>query len=448
MTSTVSIERTVVDRVITEVERLKNDLVETVSAAVKIPSVNPKYPGQVYEDVVGGEGEVSKFMAKIYEGLGCKVDLFAIEPGRENAVGVLKGTGGGRSLIYNGHVDVVPPGDPSNWKSGDPFSGRIDKDRIWGRGATDMKGGVVAQAMAVKALQAAGIELKGDLILESEVGEEVMDHRCGTTAIIERGYRADAAVVSEPSSPPEPLAVVPITPGLWWFSVTVPGKATHASMRAQTMRPGGQGSKVGVNAIDKGVALFQAMRQLEDEWGLSKSHPLFSPGHFTIHPGVVTGGPQGVLVPFFVSEFMTIEYCVWYHPDQDPEDVKREIEEHIQRFAQIDPWLREHPPHIEWKLNWPASKVDPSHPIVKAVQDAHEMAAVGTRFAGRPPIRGFAAVEDTSFLNIGGIPAISYGAGDLRVAHADDEYIMIDELLTSCKTFATLAMEWCGYAST
>ena len=113
MTSTVSIERTVVDRVITEVERLKDDLVETVSATVKIPSVNPKYPGQVYEDVVGGEGEVSKFMAKIYEGLGCKVDLFAIEPGRENAVGVLKGTGGGRSLIYNGHVDVVPPGIPA-----------------------------------------------------------------------------------------------------------------------------------------------------------------------------------------------------------------------------------------------------------------------------------------------------------------------------------------------
>ena len=155
-----------------------------------------------------------------------------------------------------------------------------------------------------------------------------MDHECGVTATVKRGYMADAAVVSEPSAPPAPLAVIPVSPGLLWFSVTVPGKATHASMRGPTMRAGGDMS-VGVNAIDKGVFIFQALRQLEDEWGLTKQHPLFSPGHFTLHPGVVTGGPYGVLVPFVISEFMTIEYCVWYHPDEDPEDVKREIETHI-----------------------------------------------------------------------------------------------------------------------
>ena len=108
---------------------------------VRIESVNPKYPGQVYDEVVGGEGEVGKFVGEIYRAIGCEVDLFAVEPGRENAVGVLKGAGGGRSLIYNGHVDVVPPGDPANWKSGSPFSGKIDGDRVWGRGSTDMKRG-------------------------------------------------------------------------------------------------------------------------------------------------------------------------------------------------------------------------------------------------------------------------------------------------------------------
>ena len=82
----------------------------------------------------------------VYEALGADVDLWAIEPGRENAVGVIPGQGGGRSLIYNGHVDVVPPGDPAKWKSGDPFSGRIDGDRVWGRGSTDMKAGILAQA--------------------------------------------------------------------------------------------------------------------------------------------------------------------------------------------------------------------------------------------------------------------------------------------------------------
>jgi acetylornithine deacetylase/succinyl-diaminopimelate desuccinylase family protein len=439
------IDTEVRSRVLTEVESQREALLQAVAKAVQIESVNPKYPGQVYDEVVGGEGEVSKFVATFYEELGCEVDLFAVEPGRENAVGLWRGTGGGRSLIYNGHVDTVPPGNPDNWKSGSPYSGKIDSDRIWGRGSTDMKGGVLAQAFAALAIRTAGLRLQGDLILEAEVGEEVMDHECGTTAILKRGYKADAALVSEPSAPPDALAIVPITPGLWWFSVTVRGKPTHASMRGETFRAGGLGPQVGVNAIDKGVFIFQAIRQLEDVWGQTKRHPLFSPGHFTIHPGVLTGGSIGVLIPFLVSEFMTIEYCIWYHPDERPEDVRREVEEHIADAARLDPWLREHPPELEWKLNWPASVVDADHPIVAAVADAHERAAEGTRFAGRPPIRGFAAVEDTAFLNIGGVPAISYGPGDIRVAHADDEYVLIDELLTATKTYAMLALDWCGF---
>lgn len=445
MSGTGETESAIRARVFAEVDRLRDDLIEAVSVAVRIPSVNPKYPGEVYEEVVGGEGAVSRFMANLYERSGCAVDLFAVEPGRENAVGVLKGAGGGRRLIFNGHVDVVPPGDAATWTSGDPFSGRIEADRIWGRGATDMKGGLIAQAFAAHALREAGLRLRGDLILEAVVGEEVMDHECGTTATVKHGYTADAAVVAEPSAPPDPLAVVPITPGLWWFTVTVAGKSTHSSMRGQTFRAGGLGAEVGVSAIDKGVYLFQAIRQLEDEWGQSKRHPLFASGHFSISPGAVAGGPRGVRGVAFVPAIMATEYCCWYHPDDDPEAVRQEIEQHIARAATLDPWLRAHPPTVEWKQNWPASRVDPAHPICEALQDAHELAAAGTRFAGRPPIRGFAAVEDTSFLNRGGIPAISYGPGDLRVAHADDEYVLIDELLTACRAYAALAMAWCGY---
>lgn len=434
------------DQVIEKVHGLRDALVEAVGEAVRIPSVNPRYPGQVYDDVVGGEGAVSRYVAGIYEQIGCEVDVFAIEPGRDNAVGTLRGRGGGRSLIFNGHIDVVPPGDLGAWTSGDPYSGRHDGDRIWGRGSTDMKGGVLAQAFAAMALREAGVELAGDLILEAVAGEEVMNHDIGTTAVVERGYRADAAVVAEPSAPPAPLAVVPVTPGLLWFSLTVRGKASHASMRAEAIRAGGLGSAVAVSAIDKGVAMFMAIRELEEQWGQTKRHELFAPGHFTIHPGVVTGGPEGVLVPFVVSEFMTTEYCVWYHPDDDPADVRAEIEQHVARAAQLDPWLREHPPEFEWKLTWPAARVAADHPIVSATLDAHELAAVGTAYAGRPEVRGFAAVEDTSFLCAAGIPAISYGPGDIRVAHAADEYVLVDELMTACCTYALLAMSWCGVA--
>src|SRR5579885_1714170 len=174
MAQTMDTDSAIIGRVLGGIDGLKDELVETVSAAVRSPSVNPKYPGQVYADVVGGEGQVSRLMSGLYERIGCAVDLFAIEPGRENAVGVWKGAGGGRSLIYNGHVDVVPPGDPANWRSGDPFSGRVDADRIWGRGSTDMKCGVLAQSFAARAIDRAGLRLDGDLILEAEVGEEVM----------------------------------------------------------------------------------------------------------------------------------------------------------------------------------------------------------------------------------------------------------------------------------
>ncbi len=134
---------------------------------------------------------------------------------------------------------------------------------------------------------------------------------------------------------------------------------------------------------------------------------------------------------------MTIEYCCWYHPDEDPEDVKREIEDARRCGPRSSTrGSREHPPVIEWKLNWPPFSVDPDHPICHAIADAHELAAAGTRFAGRPEVHGFAAVEDVSFLNLGGVTAVSYGPGDLRVAHADDEYVLIDELVTATKTYA------------
>ncbi len=431
------------NEVLARVDDLRDELLDAIVKAVRIESVNPKYPGQVYDDVVGGEGQVSRFMGEMYRSAGAEVDLFAVEPGRENAVGTIKGAGGGRSLIYNGHVDVVPVGDLDAWTSGSPFSGKLDGDRIWGRGSTDMKSGILAQAFAARALCDAGVRLRGDLILESVVGEESMDHECGVTATVKRGYRADAAVVSEPSAPPHPLAVVPVSPGLLWFSVTVSGKATHSSMRGQTFRAGGQGSEVGVNAIDKGFIVFQALRALEDEWGLTKQHPLFPPGHFTIHPGVVTGGPRGVLVPFFIAEFMTTEYCVWYSPSDDPDDVKREIEATLERAAQGDAWLREHAPAVEWKLHWPANTPDADE-ITEAVVQAHESAAGATRFAGRPPLAGFAAVEDATFLTLGGTPAISYGPGDIRVAHAADEFVLVDEVMCATRTFAALAMDWCG----
>ena len=429
------------ERVWAAVERLRPEIVDTLSAAIRIPSINPNYPGQDYAAVVGGEGRVSRLFADVYAAAGCEVDVFGLVEGRENAVGRLRGTGGGRSLIYNGHVDVVPPDPAEEWVDADPWSGRVADGRVWGRGASDMKSGIVAQAFAARALREAGIALRGDLILEAVVGEENMEHLLGTTACIDRGYRADAAIVSEASGPPVPLAVCPVSPGAFLFTVTVEGKATHSSMRGETLAPGGRGERVGVSAIDRLLVVYEALRRLEQEWESTKRHPLFEPRHFSIMPGVIRAWPKTGPVTGGTPDRAFMEVVAWAHPDDDAEVVHAEVEACISRAAEADSWLAGHPPRVEWTHHWPRSSLDPSHPIVAATARAHEQAT------GRPAvIRGFGAVEDTTFFNAAGIPAISYGPGDLRVAHAIDESVDIEEVVTATATFALLAAEWCGVA--
>ena len=430
--------------VLDAIDGMQDEIVNAVSELVQIRSINPGYPGTDYQAEVGGETEANRYLARHYQQLGLKVDLWEVEPKRANLAGVWQGAGGGRSLLFNGHIDTVPTGLPEKWKSGHPLSGKVEGGRIYGRGSCDMKGPLVSQMMAVKAIQAVGLRLKGDLTLSATAGEENMDSATiGAGDLPKRGYRADAAVVSEPSAPPHPLAVVPVSPGLWWVSVTVEGKTSHASTRGETFRAGGLGAEVAVNAIDKGVYLVNAIRKLEDEWGLTKKHPLFKPGHFTMLPGVISGGPHGVQVPFFISDYCTIEYCLWYHPQDTPQEVRQEFENYLRHACELDEWLRHHPPKVEWKVNWPAFSVDPGHAICQAMATAHGEAAQGTRFDVPAKFAGFYAVCDAAFLNPQGIPSIVYGPGSILVAHAADEYVEIDELVVATKAYALLVMDWC-----
>lgn len=430
------------DAVRAAVERLREPIVETLSDLIRIPSITPNYPGLVPEEHLGREGDVSRRLAAEWERAGCTVDVFGAVVGRENAVGVFRGTGGGRSLILNGHVDVVPAGPAHEWHDGEPWSGRVADGRVWGRGATDMKGGLVAQAFAVRALHDARVRLAGDVILHAAVGEEMMEHQFGTTACIERGPRADAAIVAEATAPPSPLAVAPVTPGVLWCTISVEGRATHASMRGVTLRPSVDDREpLGVSAVDKIVLLHAALADLERRWARTKLHPLFDRGHFSILPGVIVGSPKSGLVPFMVPDEARLEVVIWSHPDETAEQVHAEIGACIRDAAAGDAWLREHPPVVTWRHHWPRSALAADHPIVTATARAHE------RATGTPAtIAGFAAVDDATWFNAAGIPAITYGPGDLRAAHAVDESVSIDEVMTATTTFALLALDWCGRA--
>jgi acetylornithine deacetylase len=424
------------------VDALAGDLVAAAAGALRIPSVNPRYPGEVYEDHVGGEGAVTALLAELHARAGCTVDRFGLEPGRENCVGTLAGAGGGRSLILNGHVDVVPPGPVEEWTGGDPWSGRVADGRLWGRGACDMKAAVVAQAFAALALREAGVTLRGDLVLQAVVGEETMEHGLGTTACVERGHRADGAIVGEASNPPAPLCVYPATPGVLRCIITIHGRRAHPGMRGRTIHAGGGGWDVGVNAIDRAFVIYEALARLEREWALTKVHPLFPPGQFGIQPGVFVGSPRGQLDPFFIPDHATLDYIVIHHPDESEAAVRAEIEAVVAAAAATDGWLRAHPPECDWVHAWPPSSVDPGHPLVAAACAAHEASA------GEPAlVGGWTAVHDGTYLNAAGIPAIGYGPGDLRHAHAPDERVAIDELVAATRTYALLAADWCGVTS-
>lgn len=434
------VQKSVSDGLTQQIDKMKPEIIATLGKMVTLQSINPRYPGVDVDKVLGGERQVNEQFKPILEGCGCKTDMFEMAPKRTNLVGVLKGTGGGRSLILNGHVDTVPFGRIDEWKWGDPLSAKIVDGKMYGRGSTDMKSGDVAMIKAVEAIGKAGYKLKGDVVITLVVGEETMDHELGTTACIKRGYKADAAIVTEPSAPIHRLGVIPVTPGLWWFKIKIKGKITHVGNRSELIRAGGGGKKVGVNAVEKAIRVIQALQELEQQWGITKQHSLFRPGFFSIHPGVVMGGPTGVNIPFIVSDYCDIDYAMWYHPSETPEQVRKEVEDYVLAAAQLDDWLRENPPTFEWKLSWPPNTVPLDHPITKTMAAGHEAAT------GQPAkFSGFHAASDVTFLGWAGIPGVIYGPGDLAVAHAIDEFVETEDVVTATKGLAHAVLDWCGY---
>jgi acetylornithine deacetylase len=425
------------------IDAARDDIVHTLQELIRVPSINPNYPH--FEGVPTGKGTgetaAQAVLRPVYEAAGCEIDEWDGAAGRANLVGTRSGTGGGRSLIFNGHVDTVAPGDPAKWMSGDPFDGRVEDGRVVGLGASDMKSGLVAQAWAARALASAGIRLKGDLIVESVVGEENMEHRAGTTATIERGHRADAAIVSEPSSVTGPPALAPVSGGGTVFTLKIDGLTAHSCARGNHIWPGGTGERHAVNAIEKAFVITSALKTLEDEWGRTRSHPLFPPGFFTIGPDTFVGTLHGQTFSWAVANEVALEYLVMYEPPRAQADVRAEIEAYLERVYDGDTWLRDHRPQIAWPHTWLPYSTPLDSPIVAAMQQAHQDVA-----GGPVELAGFSAVDDCTFFEAAGIPSVSYGPGSILTCHCFDESVPIDDVIRAAKVYAAAAISWCGVA--
>lgn len=423
--------------------RHQEDLVDLLRDLIRFRSENPKLLDDAEESEAGRaqEEECQTYMRGQFSALGMEVDEWEVLPGRRDVVGTLKGEGDGRSLILNGHIDVVPAGDPSAWPH-DPWSGDVIDGQLWGRGSCDMKGGVTAGIGALRILQEAGIKLKGDIVFQSVVDEETGGP--GTRSTIDRGYRADAAIVLEPTSG----QIVPVQGGLYWTNIIVRGFGGHAGARYRSVHAGGQGRPV--NAIEKATKIIGAIQELERHWGNTKVHPLMPLGITTINPGMIAGGsgasPNGLPATFKAYANMA-DYCIIgldlkYLPSEDGDTVKAEFEDYIARFSASDPWLAEHPPEIQWAANdlhFPPCDTPLDHPLVRATAEAF------SAVVGPPEFRGYEAVTDLGFLAQAGIDGLIYGPGSIPRSHGTDEYIEISDLFSATEVLALAIADFCGH---
>ncbi len=335
--------------------------------------------------------------------------------GRWNVIGRFGGLGG-PSLLFDGHVDTMPPGDRADWTF-DPHEPRIADGRIYGLGANDMKGGLMAAVMALRLLRKAGLELPGDVTILSVVDEEGGGN--GTLAAMVGGVKADSAVVCEPTS----LAVTRAHMGFLFFRVDVFGRALHS------------GSKwLGVSAIEKAILLIEALHDLEHRWLMEHRHPLLPPP--TLNVGVIEGGTAGSTVP----DHCAFKLCLHYLPSMDRDDVVRQVEGTLALRSQGDSWLRENPPRVFIYQEGRPFEMEEAHPFVEVVRESVE-AATGRKAV----VDGSPAGNDARLLrNIGKMPAVIVGPGPLANCHMPDEWLPLGDYLESIVAYAMLILKWGG----
>lgn len=419
--------RTVEQHVFDAVSARHDEIIEAVRNLVRIPSV------------VGSEQTAQKYMADLYRNL--PLSVVTLEPdadklrqlsgyvpgpvpyaGRCNIIATLKGTGGGCSLILNGHCDVVSPEPLDAWTY-DPWGAKIDGDRLYGRGAGDMKAGLIANFFALKSILDAGIALNGDVTLQSVIDEEAGGGG-GTLACLNAGYTADAMICTEPHSLQVSIAHV----GAAFFRIRVTGRSSHIGQ-----------AHLSVSAIEKMYPVIQAIRQLDKERARTVHHPLFERTiDRSCHLGI--GTMRAGDWPATVAGSAEIEGRISFIPGETREAVQKKLEDEVHAAAMKDHWLRAHPPVVEWiGVQTEPWYQDPDHPFVQTFRHAAQDAL------GQPVfLEGRKAACDARFAASFGMPAACTGpiAGNV---HGADEWVDIPSVIATTQVLAKTILRWCGY---
>ncbi|QFY08083.1 ArgE/DapE family deacylase [Nonomuraea phyllanthi] len=403
------------------------DTAETVNLlaeTVRVPSVTG----------TDAESDLQHTTARLLTEAGMDVDLWKLDladltgrpgfPGteapRSEGYGVVAVTAGEGTpaLALQGHVDVVPTGDLAKWEGSDPFAARITGDVLHGRGACDMKAGLVANLAVARAIHRAGVRLARPLAVHCVVSEE--DGGLGAFATLARGHTAEAAVITEPTSG----AVITANAGALTFRLELAGQAAHGATRYE-----------GINAIEVFWPVFEAVRRLEAERNRDLPE-VFGDNRlpYPIEIGTVRAGDWASTVP----DLLVAEGRLGVRLDEDPAEARAAFEEAVADVAH--PWLRANPPVVTWPGGQFASgRLPAGHELLDEVGRA-----VADVTGARPAEAAAPYGSDLRLYAAGGIPTLHYGPGDVRFAHAPREQVDLGELHAVTRALALLAVRRCG----
>jgi len=374
------------------------DAVALTKALVASDSQNPSL-------VSGGAGEaaVARMLADVLREWGFHVELQEVAPGRPNVIARI-GRRGARSIMFNGHLDVVGVAGMTHA----PFD-PVEKDgRLYGRGSADMKAGIAA--MCAAAARAADAGLAGEIVIAAVCDEEFTS--IGTRALIERGVRADAAIVTEPTQ----LAIMPAHKGFVWIDAKFVGRAAHGSRY-----------DIGIDAIKHAGLFLSELDRYESTTLSGRGHPLL--GRPSVHAAAISGGSGMSSYPDLCE--LSIERRTI--PGETTDQIRLEIEELLDRVKLADEKFNG---SIEVTMEQQPSDVPASAPIVRALSQSLANSGV------RETIAGMTAWTDAALLNAAGIPAICFGPGDIGLAHAAEEFVPVKEIESATRVLTDLALRW------
>ncbi len=380
----------------------KKDLIDLTSRLIQIPTENPP----------GNEKKAFLFLKPILSKMGFRVRPCISPKGRWNLIAQKRWGRGGRSLIFNGHLDVVPAGDPSKWEH-PPFGGKLSQGRVYGRGASDMKGGVASFLHAVSMLERSGLSLnRGSLILHLVSDEESHGHQ-GMGFLAQKGrIKGDAVIVGEPTN----LDLVIAQKGALWLRITSYGKSAHGSRPQQ-----------GINAIEMMMPLIERLNSIPP----LKEHPLL--GKPTINIGTIQGGTKINVVP----DRCEIEVDRRLLPDEKKDEVLKEIKEAIESVKAQNPLSQFEIEEIDYAE---PSEIGPEEEIVRMGFEACSEVR-----GESPKVRGFSGFTDGRFyVNQFRIPTLIFGPGETDQSHTTNESVGVDHLIQAARIYARIILKFIG----